>query len=101
MKCHCLSPAALELTEVTEDLIFCSGRESRQSKHISLRKIRQKLLADRAVSRPAKGFYSVTSVGSVREHICLLQCHLVGAMPRCGLCERGGLAPGILESWNP
>ena len=80
-----LSPASLEPAKGAEHLIFCSGRESRQSKHISLRKIGQKVLAGRALSRPAKQFYSVTSAGSAREQIYLLQYHWVAAAPRCVL----------------
>jgi hypothetical protein len=34
-----LSPATLEFTENAEGLIFCSGREGRQSKKPSLMKI--------------------------------------------------------------
>jgi hypothetical protein len=71
-----LSPASLERAGHAEGFIFCSDRESRQSKNILQPKIRQMLLPVGhtprkrwrcGLSRPAKQSYSAISAASARE----------------------------------
>jgi hypothetical protein len=64
----------LEFAEDSEGLIFCSGRESRQSKNIDQRKIRQMVFDGREVSQPAKKLLLLSGL--------------------CGLCERQSLCFG-------